>query len=430
MSARAAAAQILAAVSGSSPLDATLAEAEAEGGSLAGLAERDRAFARLLALTVLRRRGQIDDVLGALLDHPLARQRSRERELLRIGAAQLLFLGTPAHAAVHATMEAAPPARRRLLNAVLRRAEREGPERLATQDPARINTPAWLWRLLVADFGEEAAQAIATAHAEEPPLDVSVRGDRERWTAELGAEILPTGSLRIRNAGPPARLKGYGEGAWWVQDAAAALPVNLLLGALPRPSAECTVADLCAAPGGKTAQLAASGARTFAVDSSGPRLATLRANLARLQLAAQVVEADAAHWRPPAPLDAVLLDAPCTATGTIRRHPDIPWRKNADNAGALAPGQDRLLDAAAAMLEKGGVLVHCVCSLDRREAEARAGAFLARHPEFERVPVRAEEIGGLAECISPAGDLRTLPSHLSGHGGMDGFFALRARRIA
>jgi 16S rRNA (cytosine967-C5)-methyltransferase len=430
MSARSTAAQVLVAVSGASPLDAALAEANKDGGILASLEERDRSFARLLALTVLRRRGQIDDVLGALLDHPLASQRPRERELLRIGVAQILFLGTPAHAAVHATVEAAAPSRRRLLNAVLRRATREGPERLATQDPARLNTPAWLWDMLIADTGEKLARAICAVHAAEPPLDVSVREDGARWAAELGADVLPTGSLRIRGAGPVARLAGYADGAWWVQDAAAALPAKLLLGALPRTAAECVVADLCAAPGGKTSQLAASGARTFAVDSSAPRLATLRANLARLDLAAEVVAADATDWHPPTPLDAVLLDAPCSATGTVRRHPDIPWRKNAANAVALAPAQDRLLDAAAAMLRPGGVLVYCVCSLDRREGEARAQAFLGRHFEFERVPVRVEEIGGLTECISPAGDLRTLPCHLDGHGGMDGFFALRARRVA
>ncbi|MEX0814130.1 MAG: RsmB/NOP family class I SAM-dependent RNA methyltransferase, partial [Dongiaceae bacterium] len=213
------------------------------------------------------------------------------------------------------------------------------------------------------------------------------------------------------------------EGAWWVQDAAAALPARLL-----GPVAGLRVVDLCAAPGGKTAQLAAAGADVTAVDRSAARLERLAANLARLHLTARIVAADAAQWRPPAPAEAVLLDAPCTATGTIRRHPDIPWLKTADDLAKLVPLQDRLLAAAVEMTAPGGVLVYCVCSLQPEEGPQRIAALLAAGAPVAPLPIDPAEIGGLAEAITGTGELRTLPCHLAGLGGLDGFYAARLRR--
>ena len=220
------------------------------------------------------------------------------------------------------------------------------------------------------------------------------------------------------------RLPGYDEGAWWVQDAAAALPVRLL-----GPVAGKRVLEIGAAPGGKTAQLAAAGARVTAVDRAAPRLARLRENLARLALDADIVEADALDWRPQAPADAVVLDVPCTATGTIRRHPDIPHGRKPADVTRLAEQQGRLLTRAAAMLAPGGLLVYASCSLQPEECERQVDAFLAAAPEFARVPVRQDEFAYLGEAITTAGDLRTLPCHWAEVRGMDGFYAARLRHL-
>ena len=419
---RTVAVDLLAALEGGGVLDSLLEAADPS------LPARDRAFARLLVLTVLRRRGQIDDVLARFLEKPLPPRRDRERQTLRVGAAQLLFLGTPGHAAVHATVAAAGSSPLKgLVNAVLRRVADEGPALLRAQDAPRINTPDWLWKLLCETLGAKTARAVAGVHLAEPPLDLTVRGDTDGWAERLGGRVLPTGSVRIAGARPVADLAGYSGGWWWVQDAAAALPAKLLLGAVADP-ASARIADLCAAPGGKTAQLAAAGAGVVAVDRSGERLGRLQANLARLGLHAETVAADATTWRPQAPFDAVLVDAPCSATGTIRRNPDLPWRKDAGSAAALLATQDRILDAAVAMLAPGGVLVFCTCSLDPREGPQRVAALLGRATRLERVPVHAEEVGGLDELIADKADLRTLPCHLAGEGGMDGFFAARLRR--
>ncbi|MFQ5783949.1 MAG: RsmB/NOP family class I SAM-dependent RNA methyltransferase [Alphaproteobacteria bacterium] len=393
---------------------------------LARLAERDRAFARLLVATTLRRLGQIDALIDGCLARPLPAKAARARHALRLGACQLVFLATPPHAAVDATValvrgrDMAPY--RGLVNAVLRRIAGEGRARAAAQDAARLNTPDWLWRRWNAAYGEASARAIAAAHLAEPPLDLTVRDDAATWATRLAATLLPTGSLRRTLGGAVSALPGYAEGAWWVQDAAAALPVRLL-----GDVAGAAVLDLGAAPGGKTAQLAAVGARVTAVDRA-PRLPRLEANLARLGLAAATVAADMTDWRPDQPAPFVLLDAPCSATGTIRRHPDVARLKRAADVARLAALQDRLLDAACAMLAPGGTLVYCVCSLEPEEGEDRIAALLARRSDFARAPVAAAEVGGLAEFVTAAGDLRTLPCHLAAFGGLDGFYAARLRR--
>jgi 16S rRNA (cytosine967-C5)-methyltransferase len=402
------------------PLDETFAGHPA----LAALDSRDRAFARLLVTVTLRRLGQIDAVLDRLL-------RSRPKslgahDLLRLGAAQLLFLDTPAHAAVAETvaLAAGPHAfARGLINAVLRRVGREGREHLAGQDAARLNTPDWLWQSWREAYGEERARAIAEAHLVEPPLDLSVKTDPEVWATRLGAARLCANTIRRKAGGAIEDLPGYAEGAWWVQDAGAALPARLLGEVGGR-----TVIDLCAAPGGKTAQQAAAGAEVIAVELSEKRAGRLGVNLERLRLDARIEIADALEWRPSAPVGHVLLDAPCTATGTIRRHPDIAWHRSPDDVTRMAELQARLLDAAVRMLAPGGILVYASCSLQPEEGPLVIERALAGGLRLARLPVRSGELGGLAVEITPAGDVRTLPCHLAERGGLDGFFIARLRR--
>jgi 16S rRNA (cytosine967-C5)-methyltransferase len=437
-SARAVALSILEEVLGRRrPLDDALAGDRA----LAALSVRDRAFARRLVATLLRRLGQIDDLIGRCLERPLKPRLAGVRDLLRLGVAQLVFLETPAHAAVSTTLDLARTPRlaghKGLINAVLRRIAREAAVLVAEQDAAQLNTPAWLWRSWCAAYGETTARAIAEAHLVDPPLDLSLRAgqgepldlegpDLEDWAARLGARVLPTGSLRLpAGSGEVAKLPGYAEGAWWVQDAAATLPPRLL-----GEVAGKRVLDLCAAPGGKTAALAMAGARVTAVEVSPTRLARLDNNLARLGLEAETVAADATRWRPAAPVEAVLIDAPCIGTGTLRRHPDIARLKAPADLASLTGLQDRLLAAAVEMTAPGGAIVFATCSLQPEEGAARIAALIAKGAPVERIPVDAAEVFGRAEWVSPEGDLRTLPCHLAEFGGMDGFYAGRLRRLA
>ena len=390
------------------------------------LPERDRAFARLIAATVLRRLGELDAALAPCLAKPLPARAHRTQNVLRIGAAQLLMLGTPAHAAVGETVDAAhrrlPRPHVGLVNAILRRVAREGAALLPV-DAIALNTPKWLWRSWSERYGEDTCRAIATAHQREAALDLSVKDGAAAWATRLGGYVLPTGSVRLENAGAVLRLDGFDAGVWWVQDAAAALPAKLLGDIRGKH-----VIDLCAAPGGKTAQLAAAGARVTAIDRSPERLARLTANLKRLGLEAEVIGADAASWRPPQLADAVLLDAPCSATGTIRRHPDIPHLKSPRDVTDAAAAQRKLLEAAIPMVRPGGILVYAVCSLQPEEGEAQIEALLAKGAPVRRRDVTAPDVGGLRELVSPAGDLRTLPSHIPERGGLDGFYAARLER--
>jgi 16S rRNA (cytosine967-C5)-methyltransferase len=423
------------------PLDEALQQHK----TLASLESRDRAFARNLVATSLRRLGQLDAVIARLLERPLKPKIETLRQVLRLGLCQILFLETPPHAAVDTSVRLAAQAgfagHKGLVNAVLRRADWEMRPLIAGQaasgEAGRLNTPDWLWDALSAAYGEAAAQAIADAHLAEPPLDLTLKdpADARDWAARLDAKILPTGGLRLPpGQGGVAKLAGYRDGAWWVQDLAASLPARLLRVPAGRTPTGRTVVDLCAAPGGKTAQLAAAGAQVIAVDRDAGRLQRLPENLDRLGLRATTVEADATSWRPPAPVAAVLLDAPCSATGTLRRHPDIAWLKRPKQIAPLAQLQDRLLAAAADMLAPGGQLVYATCSLLPEEGPARIAALLtaaqrAGGAPFARDPVAKEEIPGLGELITAAGDLRSLPSQLSELGGLDGFYICRLRRL-
>jgi 16S rRNA (cytosine967-C5)-methyltransferase len=382
------------------------------------LSVQDRAFARAAAMAALRNLGRIDRMLDARLRKPPPPE---VIDLLRLGAAQLLALDTPDFAAVATTVTLAERAEQTrpfkgLINAVLRGLARERPE-----VPAEANLPDWLYQRWRGFYGDAAASAIAAVAPDEPPTDLTPHGDvDDALVAELGAERLPGGSLRTRRHGDLAAWPGFADGRWWVQDAAAAIPARLL----HVKSGE-TACDLCAAPGGKTLQLAAAGAAVVAVDRSPARLKRLAENLARTKLTAETVAADAEAWEDPRSFDAVLLDAPCSATGTFRRNPETLWSTRPSDIAKLADVQHRLLDAAAARVKPGGRLVYCVCSLEREEGESQAIAFLRRHPEFELSPLEPGEGGAPEAALTDDGWLRILPCHWPERGGLDGFFAVR-----
>lgn len=397
------------------------------------LEARDQALVRAILLSVLRHRGTIERALAERLERPLPGNASALKHLLHVAAAQVLFLDVPDSAAVdlaNAAAEADPRNRRfkGLANALLRRIARE--KEAIRPQPAE-NLPSWLGSRLARAYGAATAAAIAAAHAVPPPLDLTVKSDPAGWATRLGGVLLPTGTVRLPALDRPLpELPGFADGEWWVQDAAAALPAQLFGDVRGR-----RVADLCAAPGGKTAQLAHAGAHVTAVDASRSRMRRLSENLARLGLDAETVEADAANFAPAEPFDAVLVDAPCSSTGTIRRHPDVAFTKDGREVEKLAAVQARLLRHAARLVAPGGTLVFSNCSILPDEGEAVAEGFLREHPHFRLDPVRAAEVPGLSEAIGPAGFLRTLPSMLPNEAeprlaGLDGFFAARFVRLS
>jgi 16S rRNA (cytosine967-C5)-methyltransferase len=400
---------------------------------MGALDERDRALARRIATTTLRRLGTLRVLIADALDKGLPDAPRIESALLT-GAAQLLFLDIPDHAAVDLSVRLVQLNRRDaryagLVNAVLRRLARIGSERLARLDALVLDTPDWLRARWVKTYGESTTRAIALANSFEPPLDLTVKSGPEGWAEQLRGRKLPTGSIRLAAHGAVSALPGYAEGSWWVQDAAAALPARLL-----RDVADRSVADLCAAPGGKTAQLALVGAKVTAIDRSVQRMARLRENLQRTKLQATTVVAPAEEWQGgDASFDGVLLDAPCTATGTIRRHPDIPWLKTPGEIEILSALQTRLLDRAIALTRPGGTIVFATCSLEPEEGENIVAAALSRDTRIRRDPIAAAEFPGLDGLITPLGELRTLPCHWPDAdvrmSGLDGFFAARLHRI-
>lgn len=395
------------------------------------LPPRDRRLVHAIVATALRRYGEIGAVIDRLIERPLPRRTGDLRRILEIAVAQLLFMELADHGVVSvalAQLDADHNGRhfKGLANAVLRRIARERGTICAGLDAARLNTPDWLWQRWSGRYGEASTRAIAEAHLVEPSLDLSVKDDPATWAQRLGGIVLPTGSVRLAPSGAIEDMPGYSEGAWWVQDAAAALPARLL-----GPLGGMRVADLCAAPGGKTATLAHAGATVTALDSSIARLKRLQANLGRLGLEAETVSAELLHWTPGKNYDCVLLDAPCSATGTIRRHPDIARLKRPQDIDALAALQARMIDRAVALLRPGGVLVYCTCSLEAEEGERQFEYAVARHG-LTPLPIAAAEIGGLAEAITQQGTVRTLPCHLPDAeprlAGLDGFFIGRCRK--
>ena len=394
----------------------------------ARLDPRDLALARSIATVALRRLGTIRKALAQKLDKGIPKRSGMLEWTLVAGAAQILFLDAPDHAAVDIAVRAtradgasAPFAG--LVNAVLRGVARDRETVLSVSDPLDDDTPPWLAARWRDTFGELTARAIAAAHRCEPTLDVSVKSDPEAWAEKLGGIVLPTGSVRLDTHKPIVELDGYAEGEWWVQDAAAALPARLI-----EVQAGTRVVDLCAAPGGKSAELAAAGAKVTTVDRSAERLKVLAQNFERLRLRSEIVVADALAFEAPV-FDAALIDAPCSATGTIRRHPDVAWTKRASDLAVLVKLQAKLLDKAITLTRPGGVIVYCTCSLEPEEGEAQVASVLRRNPDVRRSPIDPHEIGGLTECLTSAGELRTLPCHFWGddprRSGLDGFFAAR-----
>ncbi len=390
-------------------------------------ARRDRSFVRALSTLVLRRYGQLQAVFNNCLNFPLRGKTGDFELIMLLALAQLLFLQTPLHAvAAIAKYQTGrdPKARHlgKLLTAVLRRAGEEGPQMLAAQDAARLNTPTWLWQHWEQAYGEAVTRKIALANLREAPLDLTVKSDPERWAKRLGGRVLPTGTVRLELAGQVEELPGFDEGQWWVQDAASALPVRLfgdITGA--------RVADLCAAPGGKTAQLCVAGAKVTAIDNSPRRMARLQANLKRLNLQAETVIYDLLSYQPETQFDAILLDAPCTATGTMRRHPDLPHLKGQSDLLELVELQQAMLARAVNWLKPGGRLVYCTCSLQPEEGEEQVETVLETFATLKLVPLKAQPLGFAEDWITDRGLLRLFPFQAPDHAfpdqGMDGFFA-------
>jgi len=389
----------------------------------------DRRFAHRLVMTVLRRHGALMAMTRNLLDRPLPAKAQAAELLLEMGLAQLLCLDVPDHAAIDTTVSLTGPLKldryRGLTNAVLRRAQRERESLSQVLDDPQVAMPKWLARRWRGRFGATVVDAIAAAHGNEPPLDISVIGDPADWAAKLDARPL-TGQTIRRSATAVAALEGYDDGQWWVQDAGAALPARLLLS--KADETEEPVLDLCAAPGGKTAQLLAAGRDVIAVDRSARRLRRLKENLTRLGQTATIVEADAATWRHDRPASAILIDAPCSTTGTIRRRPDIPWTKTEADIRTLSTVQAAILDNAIRQLRPGGILVYAVCSLEREEGPDQITRALSEHPDLARLPVSEDELDILSVARTAEGDVQTLPCHLSAEGGVDGFFIARLTR--
>jgi 16S rRNA (cytosine967-C5)-methyltransferase len=395
------------------------------------LSDRDRALMRRLVATILRRLGTLGHVLSRLLDRGIPTDAPRAQSALLIGAAQILWMDVPDHAAVDLSVRLVQSDRRAakyagLVNAVLRRCAREGAPLIEEVKAQTLDVAPWLLARWIAHYGETVARDIATAIGHEPSLDITVKSDIEQWATRLHGEMLPTGSVRTLLQGSVTMLPGFTDGQWWVQDAAASLPARLF-----GDVADKRIADFCAAPGGKTAQFAQAGARVTAIDRSSNRMARLRDNLARLSLEAETVVTDAAEWKDgtEGSFDGILIDAPCTSTGTIRRHPDIGWLRQEADIAPLVALQTRLLQRAVTLLKTGGTLVYCTCSLEPEEGEQAISAFLAAEPSMRRAPIDAGEVAGLAEIVTADGDLRTLPCHLPRDeprlGGLDGFYAAR-----
>ncbi|MCJ9429795.1 RsmB/NOP family class I SAM-dependent RNA methyltransferase [Kordiimonas marina] len=409
------------------PFDAALDEITKQ----AGLDARDRAFVFNLVMLCLRRYGSLKALLGTLIDRGLPRNATWTEAALITGLAQILLMRTADHAATHETVDMIKTLSGKergfagLVNAILRRAIRERDALTATLDATpEKDLPGWLWKSWSAAYGAETTRLVAKSLQSEPSLDITVKDAAARvaWAEKLEATELPTGSLRRASTDVTA-LEGYESGDWWVQDMAAAIPATLL-GDLTGKS----VLDLCAAPGGKTLQLASLGAKVTAVDRSENRLKRLSANLARTGLKADIKVGDAARFKPAEPTDHILLDAPCSATGTLRRNPDLLWSKSPEDVAKLTALQARILDHAFSLLPVGGTLVYCVCSLEPGEGRDQIAAFLAHTKAAKRVAIGAAEVGDLAELITEEGDLLCLPSCLAESGGMDGFYAARLTR--
>lgn len=399
--------------------------------SRTNLSSQDSAFINMLVLTTLRHLVFIKKTLKKFVKKKLPANVAYGEYALYAAATEILYLNTPDYAVINSYVEIVKKATDKyvagFINAVLRNICKQK-EALKEEDSGEFFPPEF-FRILNQDYGKKTIQKIQSAAAIEPDLDLSVKSNPEIWAEKLGATLLPGGTVRLKNSGKITDLEGYEQGEWWVQDFAAALAAKTLGDIKGK-----RVLDLCAAPGGKTAQLLSLGAKVTALDISEPRLKTLRENLQRLNFTAEVVCADALDYLQnftQEPYDAILLDAPCSATGTIRRHPELVHIKNLRDVEKLAALQKDFLELAGKALKPGGILVYCTCSITKAEGENRIKEFLETHPEFRLKPIKSAEIAedkSLAEIISEEGFVRTLPQHLAALGGSDAFFVARLQK--
>ncbi|ESZ58573.1 MFS transporter [Mesorhizobium sp. L103C120A0] len=435
LAARKAAARLLAAViDAKTPLDG-LTDHENGHPQYKVLDLRDRGLVRAILVTALRYRMTIAGLLARRLEKPLPPNATALSHILHVAAAQILFLDIPDSAAVdlavtHAKSDPRTQRFSGLVNGVLRTLARAKETELPAALAATDEAPKWFSDRLKAAYGAEMTRQILAAHRVEAPVDFTVKADPELWAEKLGGIVLPTGTVRVEKlSASVTELPGFSEGAWWVQDAAASFPARLF-----GDVKGLRVADLCAAPGGKTAQLILAGAKVTALDTSKNRLARLTQNLERLGLSAEIVQADLLKYQPAELFDAVLLDAPCSSTGTVRRHPDVPWTKTAADVEKLADLQAKLLPRAVTLVKPGGRIVFSNCSLDPIEGEDLYRVFLAGNKTVADDPLQPGEIAGIDAFLTPQGTLRTTPADLDrgspGVSGLDGFFAARMRRLA
>jgi 16S rRNA (cytosine967-C5)-methyltransferase len=390
------------------------------------LEQRDKAFARHLVSTTMRYYGLILALNQHLLPKPLPKRAAMCQYIIYLGITQLLLLDTPPHAVVHTSVELAKRLRLNqtyvnLVNAVLRRVAERGRGMWRKLEKDQGNTPTWLWQKWEATYGITKTRAITRLHRQHPPLHLTCFEQAEYWLNQLDAELLPNGSLLLYPEQAINSLPGFVEGAWQVQDMAASLPATLF----KKPLRHQLVYDLCAAPGGKTVQLAKQGANVVAVDQSAPRLKRLAENLARLGVTADIIISNVLTWEPTEQADAILLDAPCTATGTIRRHPDVAWLKSKEDVTAMALTQQRLLEKAYSLLKVGGELIYSTCSLQPEEGENAIGSFLKKHKTMQRLPFDDNDIPYGEPLLTKEGDIRLLPCYFETYGGVDGFFISR-----
>ena len=405
------------------------------------LSDADKALCRAIVATALRHRGELEIGLSKVLDRKPPKNARHLIHTLHVAAAQILHMEVPDSAAVDLAITALKNDQRStrfagLANAVLRRLSREKGDMFDTMSESEIavsNMSPWLRKRIRKAYGKERLTSIAMQHMLEPMIDLTVKSDPEQWAAKLGGIHLFGNSLRVDRPGRIESWPGFGEGEWWIQDAAASLPVHLFADLKGK-----TALDLCAAPGGKTAQLACGGAQTTALEASAPRLDRLNSNLQRLNLNVETIHADMMEWTTDRQFDAVLLDAPCSSTGTIRRHPDVQWNKSEQIVNELAQLQIDMINRAAKFVKPGGTLVFANCSIDRTEGEDVYATILSRETGLEPAPLTAGECFGLAELINRQGTIRTLPCHLQSPAppvemdrdprrwtGLDGFFCAR-----
>lgn len=387
------------------------------------LSERDHSLIRMILMTSLRRRGDLEFILSSYLKKPKKKLKINIKAVLIIGAAQIIFMRVPNHAAVSTSVDLCKGDIlywKSLCNAILRKIAENSEILIKNIMDKNLNTPDWLWKKLISQYGPNIAKKISDSHLNEPPLDLAVKNNPEYWAKKLNGIIIAENAVRLYKSTPIKQIDSFDKGLWWVQDAAAQLPCHFL-GEIAGKS----VIDLCAAPGGKTAQLAAAGANVTAVEISPDRAEELKNNLLRLKLLSRVniVVKNILDWRPNHKADAVLLDAPCSSSGTIRRHPDIPWRKTEEDIKKLSDMQKNMLLAALQMAYPNAPIIYAVCSLHKEEGEDIVEFACKNGAKLDKI--KNNELTSIPEAITQEGWVKTLPYMLKSKGGIDGFFIAR-----